>query len=50
MVKEWNKTIDELHIGLQNKIHKANQWLIGGYQNSGPIERNVVFMQKHRPT
>ena len=32
MVNEWNKTIIKSH--LQNKIHKPDQLLIGGYQRS----------------
>ena len=47
MVNEWNKTIIKLH--LQNKIHKHDQLLIGGYQRSGLILRIAVFMQNIGP-
>ena len=47
MVNEWNKTIIKLN--LQNKIHKANQLLIGGYQSISLIFRNAVFMQSIGP-
>ena len=49
MVNEWNKTIIKLH--LQNKIHKPDQLLIGGYQRSGLILRIAASVHaKHRPT
>ena len=47
MVNEWNKTIIKSH--LQNKIHKPDQLLIGGYQRSGLILRIAVFMQNIGP-
>ena len=47
MVKEWNKTIIKLN--LQNKIHKPDQLLIGGYRRSGLIFRIVVFIQSRGP-
>ena len=39
MVNEWNK------LNLQNKIHKPDQLLIGGYRRGGLIFRIAVFMQ-----
>ena len=49
MVNKWNNTIIKSHIGLQNKIYKSDQLLIGGYQRSGIILLNAVFMQSIGP-
>ena len=43
MVNEWNK------LNLQNKIHKPDQLLIGGYRKSGLIFRIAVFIQSTGP-
>ena len=43
MVIEWNK------LNLQNKIHRPDQLLIGGYRRGGLIFRIAVFMQSTGP-